>query len=299
MKKSLIISHHPCLDGFAAATIVRRHLLDRSDEAGEVSWIPGVYNDTLPEVDKDTDVFIVDFSYPLDVMEKLCEKARSVFWIDHHRSAIEAFEKRGDRPVPDNLSVYLARANEASGALLAWETFHYDLPGTSEIVRAVDDRDRWVFALPNTKEICAYGYALPWDFDEFEKFVFASADEIKDIADRGRSIMMANTKTAQTIVTNLARFHTAPDGSLVASVNCPEMFISEVSDLILTSTETSAVLGWRLSARGMMECSLRSRKGGTDVSEWAKLYGGGGHAEAAGFSVPLDVARTEFAFLWS
>jgi nanoRNase/pAp phosphatase (c-di-AMP/oligoRNAs hydrolase) len=32
--------------------------------------------------------------------------------------------------------------------------------------------------------------------------------------------------------------------------------------------------------------SLRSSKGGVDVGEVAKLFGGGGHKHAAGFSVP-------------
>lgn len=32
--------------------------------------------------------------------------------------------------------------------------------------------------------------------------------------------------------------------------------------------------------------SLRSRGDGADVSEIASLYGGGGHRDAAGFSVP-------------
>lgn len=33
--------------------------------------------------------------------------------------------------------------------------------------------------------------------------------------------------------------------------------------------------------------SLRSKEGGMDVSEIAKRFGGGGHARAAGFQVPI------------
>lgn len=37
---------------------------------------------------------------------------------------------------------------------------------------------------------------------------------------------------------------------------------------------------------------LRSIEGGADVSEVAKVYGGGGHKNAAGFTVPYAVAQT-------
>ena len=37
--------------------------------------------------------------------------------------------------------------------------------------------------------------------------------------------------------------------------------------------------------------SLRSTDDGMDVSEIAKQYGGGGHRNAAGFTVSLDRAR--------
>lgn len=43
-----------------------------------------------------------------------------------------------------------------------------------------------------------------------------------------------------------------------------------------------------LDAWGVKVWSLRSREGGVDVSEVAKLYGGGGHVRAAGFQEKHD-----------
>ena len=42
--------------------------------------------------------------------------------------------------------------------------------------------------------------------------------------------------------------------------------------------------------------SLRSADGGMDVSEVAKRYGGGGHAKAAGFTVPWGHALAPFVY---
>ena len=40
-------------------------------------------------------------------------------------------------------------------------------------------------------------------------------------------------------------------------------------------------------------CSMRSREGETDIGEIAKLFGGGGHQAAAGFSINFteDIER--------
>jgi nanoRNase/pAp phosphatase (c-di-AMP/oligoRNAs hydrolase) len=42
---------------------------------------------------------------------------------------------------------------------------------------------------------------------------------------------------------------------------------------------------------GMYNFSLRSSEDGIDVSEIAKVYGGGGHKHAAGFKVTGEIAR--------
>jgi len=42
---------------------------------------------------------------------------------------------------------------------------------------------------------------------------------------------------------------------------------------------------------GLRQCGLRSRPG-VDVSEIAKNYGGGGHAQAAGFQEPIPLSPT-------
>ena len=72
------------------------------------------------------------------------------------------------------------------------------------------------------------------------------------------------------------------------SVNCPPQFLSETA-VILYNRETKdgylPVLCWSFDGEKYY-CSLRSREGGTDVSELAKSFGGGGHHHAAGFKTP-------------
>ena len=58
--------------------------------------------------------------------------------------------------------------------------------------------------------------------------------------------------------------------------------ISELVDALAEGKPFAA--GWFQRDDGRFVYSLRSRKGGIDVSEIARQYGGGGHRNAAGFT---------------
>ena len=77
-------------------------------------------------------------------------------------------------------------------------------------------------------------------------------------------------------------------GLLGLSANCPPHLTSDVGHELAIQSGTFG-LCWTLSKEGLVaKCSLRSN-GGYDVSTIAKVFGGGGHRNAAGFEVPIDV----------
>ena len=71
-------------------------------------------------------------------------------------------------------------------------------------------------------------------------------------------------------------------GYTVPVVNAPHFMSSEVAGELSDGHPFAA--SYSIGANGKITYSLRSRDGGIDVSEIATAFGGGGHAQAAGFT---------------
>jgi oligoribonuclease NrnB/cAMP/cGMP phosphodiesterase (DHH superfamily) len=77
--------HNTDLDGISSAAIVKHRFPDVS--------LHGVnYNDKVKVPDNTTLIIIVDFSFPMHIMEEM-QNICPVIWIDHHHSAIEEFNQ--------------------------------------------------------------------------------------------------------------------------------------------------------------------------------------------------------------
>ena len=153
--KPLVIYHDNCADGFGAAFAAWLKLGD------EAEYLPMQYNTsyTFPEIE-DREVYILDFSFPRDLMEYCFSEAKRVVWLDHHRSAFEMWcdEERNYTKHEDKYHTIILDNNK-SGAYLAWEHFH---PGTEVpmFIKLIDTRDRWVFEIPGAKEFNAALWSL-------------------------------------------------------------------------------------------------------------------------------------------
>lgn len=149
----------------------------------------------------------------------------------------------------------------------------------------LEDRDLWRLKLPETKAVNAYIGTLEFDFAAWMAASTTAAQDCMEGYDRTYSAARAGrhveAKTEQYVreVSKNARkflFH----GHAVPLVNAPQVDISELLDR-LCAGEVFA-MGWWQRSDGVFQYSLRSR-GDFDVSELAKLHGGGGHRNAAGF----------------
>lgn len=76
------IFHANCLDGLASAVLVGRYL-----RGEEIEFIPAHYDDPFPEHINGGTVYIVDFSYPPEVLMESIHKIDKLVMIDHHASA--------------------------------------------------------------------------------------------------------------------------------------------------------------------------------------------------------------------
>lgn len=270
--KPLVIYHANCWDGFCAAWVARKAL-------GEIEAYPAHYGQSPPDVSGRI-VYVLDFSYPAEVMEQLVTEARHTVVLDHHKTAQAALE-HFHRP---EIGIDVWFDMNKSGGRLAWEWFTlmgYDLstpnaPHAPWLVDYTEDRDLWRHALDGTQEINAALRSYPLDFDLWDQF--EQKDPRSTFYYEGTAIRRAERQMVETHVKN-AR-HIEMDGHRIRVVNATVLF-SEIAGELAKGYPFGACYFDRQD--GKRQWSLRSDERGIDVSVLAKTHGGGGHARAAGF----------------
>lgn len=139
-----------------------------------------------------------------------------------------------------------------------------------------------------------------WTFEQWrEKFLGHESELIVE----GEAILRAHDQNVQSVVKGSARdvwikmdkpidlpgsfLDGITQGWQGIAANCPPHLTSDVGHELSTQSGTFG-LCWTLSQTGLIaKCSLRSN-GDYDVSTIAKVFGGGGHRNAAGFEVPIQ-----------
>lgn len=271
--KPLCIYHGNCADGFGAAWVFSRHA-DR-----EHDFLAGVYQTPPPDV-TGRDVYLVDFSYKREVVEKMREQANRIVLIDHHKTAIE-----------DLMPLYESGAIEAlvnldkSGATLAWEWFHGKFSEPPQLLKHIEDRDLWRFALDGTREIQANVFSHPYNFDVWDELM---EQDPKALIAEGRAIERKHFKDIGELLGVVTR-RMVLGGYNVPIANLPYIHVSDAAHQ-LCKGEAFAGCYWD-TIKGRV-FGLRSTDAGVDVSEIAKQYGGGGHRNASGFTASFELART-------
>lgn len=227
------------------------------------------------------DLYILDFSYKRPVMLDLIRKARAVVCLDHHKTAAE--ELAGDLSVivGEGLSMSLRCPTiifdmNKSGARLAWEFFfpHRCVP---LIVRMVEDRDLWRWALPNSREMNAALASLPRTFEEWDRLDGLVNPE--ELVLQGAAILRYQQQLVDAHCQHAVEIEM--DGHKILAVNAT-CLMSEIGGQLAENRPFGVT--WYRRGDQRYQVSLRSSSTGVDVSEVARKYGGGGHKHAAGFA---------------
>lgn len=319
--KPLVIYHASCADGFGAAFAAWLKLGD------DAEYVPMQYLDSklnaveawealsaaIPsKANTWREVYILDFSLPKPVMDKLFAVSERVVWLDHHKTAFEMWCEDGERSMCEqsNGRDEVILDNNKSGAMLAWEYFH---PGTEVpmLIKHIDDYDRWQFKPNGTKAFnkALWSYA-PWSFEQWKEKFYDPYSGAEFYCDHGReqlitegaAILRAHDQNVQSVVKGSARecWIKAPEpidlpGSFLDEVtqgwqglaaNCPPHLQSDVGHELANQSGTFGLL-WSIDKDNNCRCSLRSN-GDYDVSAIAKAFGGGGHRNAAGFTTSIQ-----------
>ena len=274
MAKLLCIYHGNCADGFGAAWVVRKKY------GAEVDFHAGVYQNAPPDVDG-RDVLLVDFSYKRDVIRAMLETANHVTILDHHKTAIEDLTPLVGHP---HLTVDFDL--NRSGAGIAWDWF-YSAKDRPALIDHIEDRDLWRYKLPGTREIQAALFSYPYDFDVWDELVRATDVMMGPprLWTEGVAIERKHFKDIHELL-GVTQRRMVIGGVSVPVANLPYTLTSDAGNIMATADESKIGVCYWDTPEGRV-FSLRSTDDGPDVSAIATRYGGGGHAHASGFRMPI------------
>jgi len=268
----IVYFHSSDLDGHCSGALIK---LAHPD----CRLVPINYGDQvdLGTISNDEAVFMVDFSLPKDQMIALKEHSGLLIWIDHHKTAIEAC--KGE--------VFEGIRRVGTGACqLVWEWLHPDkrVPLWVEYLARYDV---WDHSDPN---ILPFQYGMRLHETRPDKSMSLWGSFLIDtgkfmpntIISDGRIVMTYEQKSNAAYMS--AAFEMDWEGLrwLVAnrmytsSKLFDSRFDSDVHDAVMT-------FGWDGTK---WRFGVYTSKKGVDVSGIALKYGGGGHAQAAGFALP-------------
>ena len=240
--------------------------------------MPAQYKQKAPEIIPDCDLYILDFSFDVQTLEKMRAISSSILVLDHHKGAMDDLK---------NLS-YAVFDMERSGAVMAWQHFHPGAP-VPDFLLGVQDRDLWNFQLPTTEALSAGLRTKPRDFQTWDAFV-KDAFALERLIETGQPVVDANHTYINSMAPKAKKVPLMIEGCLqsIAMINSTYL-ISDVGNTICKQNpDCFAALMYTITADGVL-CSLRSI-GSKDVCALAKTFGGGGHINAAGFTL----SHTEF-----
>lgn len=275
---NFVIYHSPCSDGFTSALCAYIYLRNKGKNMEDIKFFPGNYgNPDIPDV-TGKNVLICDFSYKKEIFDKMYEQTNgNILVLDHHKTAEKELEN-----VNNENKVFDMKH---CGAYITW-TYFFGFDNIPKMIEYVEDNDLWKKLLPNTREFTSFMFSVPFEFSEYEKFL--DNNYIDNVAiPCGTGMQKQNDEYIRQLTKK-----TVPK---FMEINGKYYFVTCLNSDILKSE-----LGNKL-VDGLVYCnfssiysndhfrnsttfSLRSLNDRTDVSEIAKLFGGGGHRNASGMA---------------
>lgn len=265
MSNTLVLYHAGCPDGFGSAWAFYQKYGNKAE------YRPVRYGEPYPDV-TGRSVFIVDFSYPRTILEEMRESAESLIVLDHHKTAEEALKGLD----------YCHFDMTHSGAYLAWEHL-FGADNVPLLIQYVEDRDLWKWELNGSEEILSAIDSHKKTFDNWNylnsMLQEEGSDDWNNLYEVGAAILRYKNSLVKAISKRAYRLSIGEDQVLALNSS---VFQSELGNLLSEGEPYAAIYYW--NGENFI-FSLRSKESGVDVSDVAKRYGGGGHKNAAGFSV--------------
>lgn len=277
--KVIGIYHSADLDGFCSAAIIKKKYPD----AELIGWN---YGDDFPEITEGSTVIMSDISFPMDVMRKISENSKLI-WIDHHISAIKAYEQYCDENGGSPFIAYTATNRAACE--LTWMYFYPDIhvPDAVKLLGVYDswrndDKEYWqTKVMPfqyGMRTICTTAETFP----EYLLDEYLLEPVIEDTIKTGNTIINYQ-KLLDERNCRSASFEVVFKGLRAVCLN-GHNFSSQSFESVYSESKHDLMMPFQFDGN-VWKFSLYSTKDDVDCSVLAKAMGGGGHKGAAGFMV--------------
>lgn len=292
-----ICFYHTDGDGYCSAAIVARHY------NWDLDLRPINYGHPFPwdEIDKDTEVIMVDFSLqPFPQMIRLKNNCKWLLWIDHHKTEVTAYHQWAAEM---GMHIEGPKQIGEAGCELTWCYFHGPDEEVPMAVNYLGRYDVWEWKdLPNALEFQfgfrAFSNASPVDPKSrpFWGALLGNNPRIRSMIEerliQDGAIILEHTRQQNKRAAKSGCFMTKLDGVPMIACNVAGTNSQFFDDVLKDFPEALAVLTfsyrkgkWNMSiyqieGRETPDLGALAKKMGTETSQGG---GGGGHEGAAGF----------------
>jgi oligoribonuclease NrnB/cAMP/cGMP phosphodiesterase (DHH superfamily) len=279
-KIDMVLFHNNCPDGFGSAWIVWRHLKT------DATYI-GVTPDKLPPLSqlKNKYIIIVDVSVSSSYLEEIKKVAKNVLLVDHHNTYVDELEH----------NPYTIFDNEHSAIYITWRIFNPD-EKIPQFIRYIEDNDLGLYEIKKTEAfVSALGTKLPFHNIDFFKswnkllnpvFVEGLIQDGIKYQEYKNYLLKRNMHIAEPM-------KVGDYNILVANFGAVGLASDLGNKLSEQNSKYDFVLLWSYHSNNQeYSIMLRTRNDDSsiDLSQIAKIFGGGGHPRAARFAWkgPID-----------
>lgn len=317
----IIAYHDKCMDGLAAAWVV----WNRFHRYNGISFVPMSYSeesyaDLIAHINlavntstSSTYLYVVDFSLPVKTIQQLPDSARlAVSILDHHKTAAEAYEGVDFKSLFTSTKLNVVIDQSKCGAVVTWSELykhHYDEP-MPKLLSYINDRDLWKFDLSDTRYVHQYLLYKLKGLDPIPAvkrfdYIAGMSDSLfaREVIQEGRELLeeyqaqvhdyclyaevipAAKDTEGETIYSTLYEAPILEESYLLVRDVAGE-YASDVGNELATMSPSGIGITYFTQPDGVTKYSLRSI-GDVDVSAIAKKFGGGGHKNAAGYTINI------------
>lgn len=289
----VVIYHNPCQDGITSAWIIYNYYKNKFQDK-QLEFIgANYYNYNFTKILEDTknkNIIIVDFSFNEDETIKLKNNCKNLLILDHHKTHFETLKKYDFAYFDMN----------KSGAGITWEYFYGNIEPPM-FVQMIQDRDIWTKQIKNSFNFCdGLFHYMSITTDKFNLLtdLYNNPTLLDKYIEFGTSLNLKKQKEIETIVKFIKKTYKYKLDEIEYTVilyNTTSGIVSELGNTICDHFKhfnNVVAIMWRFDHEtDMYNCSGRSI-GDVDVSKLAVHFGGGGHKNAAGFTLdkhPCDI----------
>lgn len=269
LKDIVIIYHNHCPDGMGACWSAWKKF------GNKASYIPASGDrNVLSEVLIDKEIYILDYCFSKNILEKLLLENKKVVVLDHHISSKEDVLSIPGSIFDDN----------RSGSTITWDYFFETKP-RPRLIDYLEDGDLKRYILPHQDKITHRIIATPFTIESYDELVEKFENDFENILTEGKAIALYVNSLFK--IAEESYEMVLFEGVTMPAINIalPLTTKSQLLDVLYTKVPPIA-MSYRYD-KGLWKVSLRSDRS-IDCSKLAEKYGGGGHTGSAGFVVSAD-----------